>query len=95
MTISWGFSSKSPYAVLTLSDGTILSVSKSEKSFKITLSTADGLVIDFLGNRKICQRISNFDNIHKGLSDVEISRIINPDVYYLTNILGYCCALFG
>lgn len=83
MNLSWCFQDKlsnEPYATLTLRDGTILSVSKSDSSTVITLSTADGLVIDFLPDKKICQRITGFENIYKGVSEFEISRMIYSDV---------------
>lgn len=83
MNLSWSFqdkSSKAQYATLTLSDGTVLSVSKSESSTVITLSTSDGLVIDFLPDKKICQRITGVDNIYKGVSEAEIGRAIHADV---------------
>jgi hypothetical protein len=83
MTLTWSFqnnSIKSPHATLSLRDGTVLSLSKLNNSMIMTLSTADGLVIDFLPDRKVCQRITCFESINKAISEVEISRMIYPNV---------------
>jgi hypothetical protein len=80
--LSWSLDdqkTKVPYATLRLRDGTVLSVKKSASSTSITLSTADGLVIDLLPGKKICQRICGVQNINKDVSEVEIGRIIHSD----------------
>jgi hypothetical protein len=82
LSLSWSLDdqkSKVPYVTLCLRDGTVLSIRKLASSTSITLSTADGLVIDLLPDKKICQRISGFQSINKDVSEVEIGRMIHSD----------------
>lgn len=86
MTLSWSFQSKSAkcsYATLNLRDGTVLSVKKSSGPTSITISTADGLVVDFLPEKKILQRISCFESINNSVTELEMSRMIHSDVFFI------------
>ena len=70
---------RAPSIVITLHDGTILSLSKSESS-TIHVATAEGLVIDFLADGKVNQRLVPAVIPLKGVQVSEISRTIFPDV---------------